>query len=159
MQHAARTTQHVAQRVTENLEAQRFHKAIAALMEYSNWLRAEAARLPAADFEAARRMLLLLLAPFAPHMAEELWARIGGAGSVHDQPWPTPAAPAKAGAVEVPVQVDGRLRDRIVVAPGTDEDRVRAAAVASPKVQEAIGGRTVRRVVVVPGRVVNVVTG
>ncbi|HEX9438961.1 MAG TPA: class I tRNA ligase family protein [Roseiflexaceae bacterium] len=107
------------------------------------------------QFDAARRTLVLLLAPFAPHIAEELWTRLGGAGSVHDQPWPAAQAEATVETIELPVQVDGRLRDHISLASGASEE----AALARPKVREAIGGRAVRRVVVVPGRVVNVVTG
>ncbi len=99
--------------------------------------------------------MVLLLAPFAPHIAEELWTRLGGAGSVHDQPWPAAQAEATVETIELPVQVDGRLRDHISLASGASEE----AALARPKVREAIGGRAVRRVVVVPGRVVNVVTG
>jgi leucyl-tRNA synthetase len=149
----------IVRRVTDDLGARRFHTAIAALMEYANWLRGVRRQLDTATFEDARRTLVLLLAPFAPHIAEELWERMGGSGSVHDQPWPEPAAPQAAEqAIELPVQVDGRLRDHVRVAPADDEAATRTAALACPKVRLALAGRSVARVVIVPGRLVNVVT-
>ena len=144
-------------RVTEELHARRFHTAIAALMEFANWLRS-ANELPADAATEARRTLVMLLAPFAPHISEELWERMGGAGSVHNAPWPAAAAVAET-VHELAVQVDGRVRERIHVAAGAEEAVVRAAALAAPGVQAAIGRRAVRRVVVVPGRLVNIVTG
>jgi leucyl-tRNA synthetase len=144
-------------RVTEELEQQRFHTAIAALMEYANWLRGPGARLAAQGGVEARRTLVSLLAPFAPHLAEELWQQLGGSGSIHDQSWPVAAADNAGGMIELPVQVDGRLRDRISVAAQADQAAISAAALAAPKVREATAKRTVQRVVVVPGRVVNVV--
>ena len=147
----------VVQRVTEELEQQRYHTAIAALMEYTNWLRRPGARLTGKEGGDARRTLVALLAPFAPHLAEELWQRLGGSGSIHDQPWPLAAADETGGLIELPVQVDGRLRDRISIAALADEATISATALAAPKVREATGDRAVRRVVVVPGRVVNVV--
>ncbi|KPV48776.1 leucine--tRNA ligase, partial [Kouleothrix aurantiaca] len=98
-------------RVTEELHARRFHTAIAALMEFANWLRG-ANELPAEQAAEARRTLVLLLAPFAPHISEELWERLGGAGSVHDAPWPAAAIVAET-VHELAVQVDGRVRERI----------------------------------------------
>jgi leucyl-tRNA synthetase len=147
----------VIRRVTEELEQQRYHTAIAALMEYTNWLRGPGAGLSAKEGAEARRTLVALLAPFAPHLAEELWQKLGGSGSIHHQPWPVAAAADSGGTIELPVQVDGRLRDRISVAALADEATISAAALAAPKVREATADRAVRRVVVVPGRVVNVV--
>ena len=144
-------------RVTEELEQQRYHTAIAALMEYANWLRGPGAGLAAKQAAEARRTLVALLAPFAPHLAEELWQKLGGSGSIHDQPWPVAAADDAGGMIELPVQVDGRLRERISVAARADAATISAAALAAPKVREATAGRAVQRVVVVPGRVVNVV--
>jgi leucyl-tRNA synthetase len=144
-------------RVTEELEQQRFHTAIAALMEFANWLRGPGGRLAAQERNQARRTLVALLAPFAPHLAEELWQQLGGSGSIHDQPWPVAVSDAADRMIELPVQVNGRLRDRISIAALADHAAISTAALASPKVREAVGGQTVQRVVVVPGRVVNVV--
>ena len=101
---------------------------------------------------------MLMLAPLAPHVAEELWARMGHEPSVvwGDFPEADPALLAED-EVEVPVQVSGKVRGRIRVPSGADEATVRAAALADEKVQAAIAGREVRRVVVVPDRLVNVV--
>jgi leucyl-tRNA synthetase len=148
----------VIRRVTEDLEQQQFHTAIAALMEYTNWLRAEHERMASQEADEARRTLVLLLAPFAPHICEELWARMGGVGSVHDQPWPA-AQDVVETTVTLPVQVNGRVRGHIHIAPDADQARIQAAALAANGVREAIDGVEVRRVVVVPGRIVNIVTG
>jgi leucyl-tRNA synthetase len=150
-------TNTVIRRVTEDLEQQQFHTAIAALMEYANWLRAERERMAPEEADAARRTLVLLLAPFAPHICEELWARMGGVGSVHDQPWPTTQAIANT-TVTLPVQVNGRVRGHIHVAGDADQARIQAAALAADGVRAAIDGAEVRRVVVVPGRIVNIIT-
>ena len=109
--------------------------------------------------DAGIRTLLLLLAPFAPYVTEELWARRGGAYSVHTQAWPTyDPALAKADEVTLVVQVDGRVRDRLTVPAGLSESDAREAALASPKVGERLAGRRIDRVIVVPDRLVSVVT-
>ncbi|MFO7169785.1 MAG: leucine--tRNA ligase [Chloroflexota bacterium] len=142
-------------RVTEALEARSFNTAIAALMEFAGWLRAERARLSPEAYADACRTLVLLLAPFAPFVCEELWERLGGQGSVHDQPWPE-AEEAPPETVELPVQVDGKVRGRVRVPADADDEAVRAAALAQPRVAAALAERTVRSVVVVPGRIVSV---
>jgi leucyl-tRNA synthetase len=103
--------------------------------------------------------LLLLLAPVAPHLAEELWERRGHAYSIHRHPWPT-ADPSLVASdtLELPVQVDGKLRDRLVVTPDTPREEIEAMALASPHVQRYLGGREPRRVVHIAGKLVNVVT-
>jgi len=102
--------------------------------------------------------LILLLAPFAPHITEELWHRRGGAASVHQQSWPTfDPRLAAATNVTIVVQVDGRVRDRIEVPAGTPGAELERLALASPKVQAALDGGTASKVIVVPDRLVNVV--
>jgi leucyl-tRNA synthetase len=104
-------------------------------------------------------MLLLLLAPMAPHITEELWARRGNPYSIHQQAWPAfDPALAAAELIELPVQVDGKLRDRLVIAPDTAADEIERLALASERVQAYLGGAPPARVVQVPGRLVNVVT-
>jgi leucyl-tRNA synthetase len=151
----ARRAQHIAiRRVTEDIEALKYNTAIAALMEYTRTLESA---------ETTTRVevqtLLQLLAPFAPYVTEELWERIGGAGSIHAQPWPEfdPQALEQA-TVEILVQVDGKLRDHIRIPAGGDEAVAREAALASEKVQRAMAGAKVRSVKYVPGRLINVVT-
>jgi len=146
-------------RVTDDIARFHFNTAVSAAMELTNALTAyrEAGGVTAAYTEAARA-LLLLLAPIAPHITEELWHRQGGAGSIHAQPWPV-ADPALAAAdtVELIVQVNGKLRDRLTLPAPLDAATAQAAALASPKVAPTLAGRPPRQVIYVPGRVVNVV--
>ncbi|HEX6291953.1 MAG TPA: leucine--tRNA ligase [Herpetosiphonaceae bacterium] len=145
-------------RVTEGIDGLRAHVAIAALMEEVSWLRGHAQRLRDRQWRRSIETLALLIAPLAPHLAEEAWERLGQPFSVHQQPWPE-ADPAMlaAATVEIPVQVNGKLRDRIVVAADAAEAAVTAAALASERVQSVLGGVQPRRIVVVPGRAVNIV--
>jgi leucyl-tRNA synthetase len=102
---------------------------------------------------------LLLLGPVCPHIGEELWAFLGRPGSLFTQRWPT-ADPAvlRREAVEIVVQVDGRVRTRLTVEVGAPEQSIREAALAEDKVRPWLDGRQVAKVVVVPGRLVNIVT-
>ena len=149
--------------VTDDLERFRFNTAISKLMVLSNGL-ADAIRTgrgTAAQRRDAAERLVLLLAPLAPFITEELWrGPLGGSVSVHVSPWPgfDPAL-VRSDQVTCVVQVDGKLRDRLQVAPDAAEADLRALALASEKVQAALAGRELRRVVVVPPKLVNLVTG
>ena len=100
----------------------------------------------------------MLLAPFAPHLAEELWEGLGQEGSVHATPWPAwEEAAAQEEQVTIVVQVNGKLRDRLLVAPETPEEDLKAQALSSEKVKAFLEGKTIRQVVVVPGRLVSIV--
>jgi leucyl-tRNA synthetase len=151
----ARRAQHIAiRRVTEDIEALKYNTAIAALMEYTRAL--ESAEITT---RAEAQTLLQLLAPFAPYVTEELWERIGGAGSIHGQLWPEFDAQALAQAtVEILVQVDGRLRDHVRIPSDGDEATARDAALASEKAQRAMAGSPAIGVKYVPGRLINIVT-
>ena len=109
-------------------------------------------------FAEGVRVLLTLLAPFAPHMAEELWEMLGQPASIFREAWPT-ADPALVleERVEVVVQVNGKVRARLEVARGYAEEPLKALALAEPRVQPWIEGRAVRKVVVIPDRLVNIV--
>ncbi|HWG97882.1 MAG TPA: leucine--tRNA ligase [Pilimelia sp.] len=137
--------------VRGDLSGLRFNTAIAKLIELTNGLT----QLAATPREVAEP-LVLMLAPFAPHVAEELWARLGHAGSLAYAPFPV-ADPAllAAAAVTYPVQVNGKVRARVEVPSDADEAAVRAAALAA--VAEHLGGAEPRKVIVVPGRMVSVV--
>jgi leucyl-tRNA synthetase len=156
---AERLIGHTVQRVTAGIEGMRFHTAIAALMEALSWLRENGGALEAGAWRAFASTFTLLLAPLAPHLAEELWMRLGGPFSVHTQPWPAAqhVAPAAQAEIELPVQVDGKVRDRVRVPAGADEQAIVRAALASERVLAALGGAEPRRVVVAPGKMVSVV--
>ena len=146
--------------VTAEIEAMRYNTAISVLMTLSSALEEHRGRYgdtPA--FREARHTLVLLLAPLAPFIAAEAWQLWGETGSVHHQRWPEyDAEMARPAEVTIVVQVDGRVRDRITVAAAAPEAAVREAALASPAVERALDGRQVGHVIVVPGKVVNVVT-
>jgi leucyl-tRNA synthetase len=112
---------------------------------------------PALPREVAER-LVLLLAPFAPHIAEELWSQLGHTGSLAYAPWPEADASLIAEDVlEIPVQVNGKMRARISVPADADEARVLAIARSDDNVARYLEGRELRRAIYVPGRIVNFV--
>jgi leucyl-tRNA synthetase len=155
-----RAVHQALRRVTDDVEGFRFNTAIAALMECTNALgklREEGAG-ETPEWRPALRTLVLMLAPLTPHLAEELWARLGEAYSVHRQPWPTwdPDA-VRVDTMTVVLQVNGRVRDRVTVPAGLDDVRLREAALGSDKVRKFLDGKSVEDVIVVPGKLVNVV--
>jgi leucyl-tRNA synthetase len=147
-------------KVTGDLARFGYNTAIAALMEYVNGLT-KARNTPVAGtpaWEEARRLLTLMLAPMAPHIAEEMWERLGEPYSVHQQPWPRwDEALAAEETVEVVVQVNGKVRDRMVVPAGTERQALESEALGLPKVKSALDSSSVVRVIVVPDKLVNVV--
>ncbi|HET8656130.1 MAG TPA: leucine--tRNA ligase [Longimicrobiaceae bacterium] len=142
-------------KVTEEVEALRFNTAIAAMMEYLNVVRAGGRRAE----RAAVDPLLLMVAPFAPHLAEELWERLGHGGSIFDAGrWPSyDPARAVADEVEFVVQVNGKVRARMRMPRGIDEAAAREAALADANVQRFVDGGAVRKTIFVPDRLVNLV--
>jgi leucyl-tRNA synthetase len=147
-------------RVSDDIEALKFNTAIAALMECLNALAAHRqTKGVSRALKEATRTYVLLLAPFAPHIAEELWSRLGEPYSVHMQPWPAwDRTQVHAETITLIVQVDGRVRDRLSVPADIDEQTARQQALDSPGVRRSLNGRAVARVVYVPGKLVNVVT-
>jgi len=155
-----RTIHQTLKRVTEDLEGFRFNTALAALMEGTNALmRAREGGAPtSAEWSPALRTLVVMLAPFAPHLAEELWERLGQPYSVHQQPWPRWEPDAiREETITLVLQVNGRVRDRVQVPVGMDEASLRETALASEKVRRFIDGMQVQDVIVVRGKLVNVV--
>jgi leucyl-tRNA synthetase len=149
----ARLTARVIAGVTEDLEAMRFNTAISKLMVYTRDVVRDAP-LP----RRAAEVLVLLLSPMAPHLGEELWQRLGHEKSLAYDPWPA-ADPALLfdETVTLVVQVNGKKRDEIRVAADAPEDAVREAALALESVRRHLDGRAPKKVIVVPGRLVNVV--
>jgi leucyl-tRNA synthetase len=106
----------------------------------------------------ALETLILLLNPFTPHVCEELWARLGHQQSLVRTAWPAfDAAAAREDAVELAVQVNGKVRGRVVVPREAGEDQIRARALAEPRVAEHLDGKQLVKFVVVPGRLVSLV--
>ena len=141
------------QAVTRDIEQMSFNTAIARMMEFTNYFFKVRQR-P----KAAMERFVQLLSPFAPHLAEELWQQLGHAGTLAYEPWPQfDEALLKEDTIEIPVQVNGKLRGRVVVAAGADRAVMEAAARADEKIAELLAGKTVVKTVVVPGKMVNFV--
>jgi len=163
-----RTIHETIKRVTEDIEDEfHFNTAISAIMEMVNTAHDFADAPSELTARAERRALLReavtvlarLLAPFAPHITEELWARLGYRESLFGQPWPAPDPVALAREeMLIIVQVDGKVRSRLAVEVDSPEDRIKERALADPRVVPWIERRAVDRIVVVPGRLVNIVT-
>jgi leucyl-tRNA synthetase len=142
-------------KVTKDIPALSFNTAIARMMEFVNFCT-PLERRPRALLEP----FVTVLAPFAPHLAEELWELLGRPAPVSLAAWP--AVEAKwlvDDTVEIPVQIQGKLRGRVVVPAGADAAAVQAAAEADPKIAEQLAGKRIVKVVAVPGRLVNFVLG
>jgi leucyl-tRNA synthetase len=139
--------------VTQDVEAMRFNTAISKLMVFSR----EVVRDAALPREIAE-VFILLLSPFAPHLAEEFWQRLGHSQSLAAEPWPmADAALLEESMLTLAVQVNGKRRDEIEVPADADEETIRRAALASPGVARQLGDREPKRVIIVPGRLVNIV--
>jgi leucyl-tRNA synthetase len=149
-------------KVEHDIERLALNTAIAALIEFVNTATKEAEARGTHGGGVLTKdqleRLALVLAPFAPHMAEELWSRLGHDQTLAYHAWPVvDAALAKDDTVEIPVQVNGKLRHKITVPAGADARLMEGAAMADERVKAAIKGKTVRKVIVVPGRLVNIV--
>jgi leucyl-tRNA synthetase len=141
------------QKATEDLDAMRFNTAISAMMELSNHLTREEVR-----SKSVLETFVLLLSPFAPHLAEDLWRLLGHTDTLAYEPWPTfDPQHTKADEIEVPVQINGKVRSKVTVAAEIDEQGLREAALADERIRELLEGKQVRKVIVVPGKLVNIV--
>jgi leucyl-tRNA synthetase len=144
--------------VTERYTAFQFNTMLAELHSYRNKLQQLRGKVSPALWRTALERLVVLLAPAAPHLAEELWHRLGHARSVHLEAWPTwDEALAAEQRVTVVIQVNGKVRDQIEVAPGLTEQEVRPLVLARPKVRDLLDGRPIERFIYVPNRLVNLV--
>jgi leucyl-tRNA synthetase len=148
-------------KVTEDLDALRFNTAISALMVFNN---------EAMTWEmkprAVLREFLILLQPFAPHLAEELWTRLHGTGNAQGasslayEPWPKyDAALLVESTIEMPVQVNGKLRAVIIIPADATSAQIEAAALACEKIKPFIEGKTIKKIIIVPKRMVNIAVG
>jgi len=142
-------------RVTDDFENMRFNTAIARLMELVNVITPR----PAYPRSVAETFVLLL-APLAPHIAEEMWAKLGHAATLAYEPWPVANPELVKGAIEqqeYPVQINGKLRTRVFAAPQLDQDELLAVVKTDPDVQRFLAKTTIVKEIVVPGRLVNFV--
>lgn len=141
------------QAVTVDIASLSFNTAISRMMEFTNHFTTASER----PREALEKFVLLL-SPFAPHIAEELWQALGHQKSLAHEPWPQfDPALAKQDTVEVPVQINGKLRSKIIIATGADKAALEAAARSDEKIRDLLAGKKIIKVIVVPGRLVNFV--
>jgi leucyl-tRNA synthetase len=150
----------VIQQVTEDMIRYRYNTALATLMEYLNYLIEKGEiGFNQTEWHRAVKTIALLLSPMAPFIAEEVWQKIlGNSDSVHRQDWPEfDESIAKDPEVTIIVQVNGRIRDRVQVKAGASEESLRTLAMGSLGVQHALAQKRIRRIVVVPDRLVNIV--
>jgi leucyl-tRNA synthetase len=154
-----RAVHYAIKSVTQDMENFSFNTAIARLMELTNALsKAKPAYWKSELWDEGVAALLLLLAPATPHLAEELWAKLGKPYSIHQQDWPTwDEAMLVVETVEIPVQVNGRVRGRITVPAEADEATLRSAALADDNVQRYLEGKEIVKIIVPRGQIVSIV--
>ena len=138
--------------VGECLEELRFNTGIAAMMTLMNEVEGKPFNTGQAE------IFTLMLAPYAPHLAEELWARLGHTKTLAYEPWPNvnPALLADS-ELELPIQVNGKVRSRLTVAVGTSDEQIKAKALADPAVIAHLNGQAPKKVIIVPNKLVSVV--
>jgi len=142
-------------KVTTDIENMAFNTAISQMMIFVN----EYSRLPRLSKKAIESFVILL-SPFAPHIAEELWQRLGHSGTITYQPWPEfDDGLTTDPEVELAIQVNGKLRDRLTFSADADEETIKEKALACERVQELLEGKSVRKVIVIKNRLVNIVIG
>jgi len=158
-----RKTNETIQHITRGLDgAFTFNTAIAAIMELMNAIdhlkiTDDSSSSAKAVFRDAMVNVVLLLSPFAPHIAEELWVELGHAPGVMNADWPVVNEEAlKRDELQLVVQVNGKVRDKIKVASSASKEEIESTALAAEKVQQWLEGKTIRKVIVVPGRLVNI---
>jgi leucyl-tRNA synthetase len=155
-----RRTNRIVKKVTHDLEAFRFNTAIAALMEHTNYLLAIKGEVGEERWNEALRTFVTILAPFAPHHAEEMWAAMGEPYSVHERAWPRwDESLIAAEEITLVIQVNGKLRDRVDAPADISEEEAKELALSSARVRPHVEGRELKKSIYVPGRLVNLVVG
>jgi leucyl-tRNA synthetase len=155
-----RFTHQTIKKMTGDMDRLRLNTMIAGLMELTNYLHKvkESSNVSKEQWQKSVEALVIMIAPTAPHLAEELWHRLGHKESVHNQRWPLwDEALAKEDEITLVLQVNGKLRDRPTVPASIGEDDAKKMALASEKVQPFLQGKTVVNVIYVPGKLVNIV--
>ncbi len=150
-----RKTHQAVAGIAADIEALSFNKAVAKIYELAGAIEKAA---PSAARDEAIRSIVLLSSPMVPHLAEEAWEKLGGEGLIANASWPAvDPAMLVEDEVTIAVQVQGKLRDTMTVAKGLPQDEMQALALALEKVQSAIAGNEIRKIIVVPNRLVNIV--
>lgn len=149
-------------KITEDIEKFKFNTAVAAFMEYVNFLsevgRGDETVLSTVEWQEAMHRFLIVLAPFAPHMTEELWQEVDGEGSIHQQTWPVwDESKLVASEVEVAVQVNGKVRGTMLVPSDLTDEELEKQALGQQYVVKYTEGHIVKRVVAIKGKIVNIV--
>ncbi len=150
-------------KVTEDMDGFQFNTAVAAMMEFLNFISANRDKAPtaASDWRKAQKEFLTVLAPAAPFITEELWHRLGfgtGLQTIHTENWPVwNDEDLVLETIEMAVQVKGKIRDRIQVPSGASNGEIERTALSSEKIQEYLQGAKPKRVIIVPGRLVNII--
>ena len=140
-------------KVTQDIEEMRFNTAVSQMMVFINEAYQQEV-LPKQFMEG----FVLLLSPFAPHIAEELWERLGHDKTLAYEPWPTyDEALTVEEQVEIVIQINGRIRDRIMVPTDADKEAIEKAALASERIQAELADKKIQRIIAVPGRLCNIV--
>ena len=158
-----RATHQTIRSVTDDIERFGFNTYVSFLMKYANAMndlmpKGEATRAQTLALSEAAETLILLLSPGAPHSADELWSDLGKEGFTYDASWPTSEPSlAQEEAATIALQVNGKLRDTFTLAAGASKEELETTALARPKIAPFLEGVTVRKVIVVPGKLVNVV--
>ncbi|MFZ6016070.1 MAG: leucine--tRNA ligase [Nitrospirota bacterium] len=157
-----RKTHQTIKKVTTDIEREyHFNTAIAGLMELMNEITSFE---PGSDedwatFRFTIETVLLLLSPFSPHITEELWEAIGNKPSIFEQKWPDwDEEAAKEEQIELVIQINGKLRSRLMISPGLSDDEIKKMALEEQKIKEIVGSKTIKKVIVVKGKLVNIVT-
>jgi leucyl-tRNA synthetase len=145
-------------KVTDDLERFSFHTGIAALMELLNVLDEEP--LQGEFYREVMGVYAQLLAPYAPHFSEELWEKLGKSFSIFQSSWPIADPKAlEEKEIEIVIQVNGRIRDRLVVSIQATESEIKSKALDLPKIKSFLDGKQIKNIIVVPGKLVNIVCG
>ena len=140
-------------KVGDDIEAMKFNTAIAAMMTLLNEI-SETRSITRGEYKT----LIVLLNPFAPHITEEIWQNLGCDGRVYEQAWPEfDEAKCKNDTIEVIVQVNGKLKDKLLIAPGSSKEEMLSAAKALEKIVAATEGKMIVKEIVVPDKLVNIV--
>ncbi len=158
-----RKTHQTIKKVTTDIEREyHFNTAIAGMMELMNEMTSfePASEKDQSVFRFALEQLLLLLSPFSPHIAEELWEAIGNKPSIFEQPWPVwDEEAAREEQIELVIQVNGKVRSKVMIAVGMSDDDLKQTALEDRRIQEVISGKEIRKILVVKGKLINIVVG